>query len=274
MYSARSTLTTTTEVPLSKAPEPPTCSLGAQHKWLPTAPGVCSRWVCVHCCVCTLDGLIAEHKFRVWVTILGHMSRHFTFLMQCLASYNMLIDWLCITWLITLCVNYAYELTIRSEMWLLKMGSTCMTWSFSAWWLVHHSHTLLALLPGNLFQRQVGFVHQSCAQLVGHAGRSGRLVARCPFTCLSCFVLFWTLGSAGAASLTLPPQVAGALVCCAPIRSCIQLWRNKVRHSSFKSAFKYKDRWGNIWVHKCTCISNIFTDNIKHKYEHTVYIHK
>ncbi len=49
-----------------------------QYKWLPTAPGVCSRCVCVHCCVCvcvhgvcvcvcvcTLDGLNAEHKF--WV---------------------------------------------------------------------------------------------------------------------------------------------------------------------------------------------------------------
>ncbi len=27
--------------------------------------------------MCTLDGLIAEHKFRVWVTILGRMSLHF-----------------------------------------------------------------------------------------------------------------------------------------------------------------------------------------------------
>ncbi len=40
-----------------------------QCKWLPTAPGVCSRCVCVcvftAVCVCTLDGLNAEHKF--WV---------------------------------------------------------------------------------------------------------------------------------------------------------------------------------------------------------------
>ncbi len=38
-----------------------------QYKWLPTAPGVCSRCVCVFTavCVCTLDGLNAEHKFRV-----------------------------------------------------------------------------------------------------------------------------------------------------------------------------------------------------------------
>ncbi len=35
--------------------------------------------MCSLLCVCTLDGLIAEHKFRVWVTILGRMSRHFHF---------------------------------------------------------------------------------------------------------------------------------------------------------------------------------------------------
>ncbi len=33
--------------------------------------------MCVCVCVRTLDGLIAEHKFRVWVTTLGHMSRHY-----------------------------------------------------------------------------------------------------------------------------------------------------------------------------------------------------
>ncbi len=48
---------------------------------------VCSL-LCV--CVCTLDGLNAEHKFRVGVTILGRMSRHFCkkhldfFVLQCL----------------------------------------------------------------------------------------------------------------------------------------------------------------------------------------------
>ncbi len=35
-------------------------------------------------CVCTLDGLNAEHKFRVWVTILGHMSRHVSSSKYCL----------------------------------------------------------------------------------------------------------------------------------------------------------------------------------------------
>ncbi len=39
----------------------------------------CSGCVCSLLCVCTLDGLNAEHKFRVWVTILGRMSRHFHF---------------------------------------------------------------------------------------------------------------------------------------------------------------------------------------------------
>ncbi len=40
-----------------------------QHKWLPTAPGVFTA-------VCVYFGWVnAEHKFHVWVTILGCMSR-------------------------------------------------------------------------------------------------------------------------------------------------------------------------------------------------------
>ncbi len=46
-YSTLSTFNAKTEVPLSKAP-----NRASQHKWLPTAPGVCSRCVCVHSCVC------------------------------------------------------------------------------------------------------------------------------------------------------------------------------------------------------------------------------
>ncbi len=71
MYSTLSTFNTTTEVPLSKTLNPQ------------LIPGsrVC---VCVCACVCVrarvrvraLDGLNAEHKFRVWVTIPGRMSRH------------------------------------------------------------------------------------------------------------------------------------------------------------------------------------------------------
>ncbi len=39
---------------------------------------VCVHGVCVFTAVCVhLDGLNAEHKFRVWVTILGHMALHF-----------------------------------------------------------------------------------------------------------------------------------------------------------------------------------------------------
>ncbi len=56
MSSTLSTLNTTTELPLSKAPNP---------KLLPGRRGIngCPVLrVCVHCCVCTFDGLIAEHK--------------------------------------------------------------------------------------------------------------------------------------------------------------------------------------------------------------------
>ncbi len=93
MSSAFSSFNTTTEVPLSKN-RTPNCCLGAATIWLPTAPGVCSLLcvcvcvftVCVCVCVCVcfhgvcvcvcvhLDGLNAEPKFQIWVTILGHTS--------------------------------------------------------------------------------------------------------------------------------------------------------------------------------------------------------
>ncbi len=76
--STLSTLNTMTEVrPLSKAPNPQL--LPGRHSIGCPLLRVCVRGVCMFTavCVCTLDGLNAEHKFRVWVTILGHMSRHF-----------------------------------------------------------------------------------------------------------------------------------------------------------------------------------------------------
>ncbi len=51
----------------------PNCCPGAATIWLPTALDVFTA-VCVH-----LDGLNAEHKFRVWVTLSGHTSLHFSF---------------------------------------------------------------------------------------------------------------------------------------------------------------------------------------------------
>ncbi len=59
---------------LEQGTEPPTAPRAPQHKWLPTAPGVC-----VHCCVCALGWVNADHKFRVWVSILGCMSHPFHF---------------------------------------------------------------------------------------------------------------------------------------------------------------------------------------------------
>ncbi len=60
---------------LHKTVQQGTAPLVLQQKWLPTAPGVCVcvcsllTVVCVH-----LDGWNAEHIFRVWDTILGHIS--------------------------------------------------------------------------------------------------------------------------------------------------------------------------------------------------------
>ncbi len=101
MNSTLSTFNTTTEVPLSKAPNPQllprrwsngcpllqvrvhsvcvhysllcVCvhldGLNAEHQFR-TAPGACSQCVCsLLTTVCVhLDGLNAEHQFRVWVT--------------------------------------------------------------------------------------------------------------------------------------------------------------------------------------------------------------
>ncbi len=55
----------------------PKCSPGAVAIWLPTAPGLCSRCVCecVFTTLCVhLNGLNAEHNFRVWVTIWPHAT--------------------------------------------------------------------------------------------------------------------------------------------------------------------------------------------------------
>ncbi len=63
MYSALSTLETTTEVPLST---------NSPLLW------ECVHGVCVFTAVCVhLDELNSEHKFWVWITILGHTSLHF-----------------------------------------------------------------------------------------------------------------------------------------------------------------------------------------------------
>ncbi len=70
--SALSPLNTTAEVPLCKAPNPqllPGCR---------SINGCPLLWVCVHS-VCVHFGWVnAEHEFRVWVTIFGHMGHgHF-----------------------------------------------------------------------------------------------------------------------------------------------------------------------------------------------------
>ncbi len=71
-----STFNTTTEVPLSKAPN---------SQLLPgrrSINGCPLLRVCVHCCVCVHFGWVnAEHEFRVWVTILGCMSLSLSLIM-------------------------------------------------------------------------------------------------------------------------------------------------------------------------------------------------
>ncbi len=66
--SALSTFNTTIEVrPLSKAPNPQLLPRAPQY-WLPTAPGVYSRCVCVHCYVRALGWV----KCRAQIQSMGH----------------------------------------------------------------------------------------------------------------------------------------------------------------------------------------------------------
>ncbi len=90
MYSALSPPSIPQLGALEQGTESPTAPRAPQHKWLPTAPG-CVWCVCSLLCVCTLDGLIAEHELRVWVTILGRMSLH-TYILILLQS-RVMSDW-------------------------------------------------------------------------------------------------------------------------------------------------------------------------------------
>ncbi len=60
---------------LEQATEPPTAPRAPQHKWLPTAPGLCSLCVCVcvFTAVCVHLGWV---NCRAWIR---SMSRHFHF---------------------------------------------------------------------------------------------------------------------------------------------------------------------------------------------------
>ncbi len=55
---------------LEQGTEPPTAPQVPQHKKIAAHCSGCVFTVCV----CTLDGLIAEHKFQVWVTYVTSRS--------------------------------------------------------------------------------------------------------------------------------------------------------------------------------------------------------
>ncbi len=65
---------------LEQGTEPPIAPR-VLEQWLPSAPDVCSQCVCsLLTAVCVhLDGLNAEHQFRVWVTILDNTSHYYYF---------------------------------------------------------------------------------------------------------------------------------------------------------------------------------------------------
>ncbi len=117
---------------LEQGTEPPTaprrCSI---LQWLPTAPGVCSRCVCVHCCVCALGWVNADHEFWVWVTILGCMSLHFhkTYLIwsNILIIFSLKVKSIILThtMYLTAASSESYLTAIRTYFtrWLIRMTS-------------------------------------------------------------------------------------------------------------------------------------------------------
>ncbi len=78
---------TMTEVPLKQGTEPPTAPWAPQYKWLPTAQGVCSRCVCSLLCV-HFGWVKRRAQIPSMGTILGHMSRQFTWKIHVLSSFT------------------------------------------------------------------------------------------------------------------------------------------------------------------------------------------
>ncbi len=101
MNSTLSSFNTMTEVPLSKSPNPQLL-LGRWSNGCPLLQ-VCVHSVCVCVCVCSLltavcvhmDGLNAEHQFRVWVTILDNTLLNFFILFFNLNTANKITCALC-----------------------------------------------------------------------------------------------------------------------------------------------------------------------------------
>ncbi len=90
---------------LEQGTEPPIAPR-ALEQWLP--PGVCSQCVCsLLTAVCVhLDGLNAEHQFRVWVTILDNTS-HYIILLY----YNW---WTGVVWFIVMFLSPVWTLILTA----------------------------------------------------------------------------------------------------------------------------------------------------------------
>ncbi len=95
--------------------------------------------VCVH-----LDGLNAEHKFRVWVTILGHMSRHFQFIFQfnLCKCFTLLIVMAAPKFIFPTKSKTSLLLNLTCFNWLGYHGSHSLTGALG---IVTHTNVLLAL---------------------------------------------------------------------------------------------------------------------------------
>ncbi len=158
MSSVLSTFNTTTEVrPLSKAPNP---------QLLPRRPllRVCVHGVYVFTTVCVhLDGLNAEHKFRVWVTILGHTSLlSFIYPSFYISIYSCIHPsfYISIHLFLHACIHPSFYISIHLSI------AACI-----------HSSILLSINPSVLFPSFLSFIHTSFYLLLNPSIHQKHLVS-------------------------------------------------------------------------------------------------
>ncbi len=145
---------------LEQSTEPSTAPRVPQHKWLPTAPGVCSWCVCVFTAVCVHFG---EDKCRAQILSVGyHTLPHVTSLSLSLSyspqdkiivefiKKNYAVQKFTYTWFLILCGSLNVFLFSDSWSWV-----PCLSWTVKLFF------TVLQKIPSG-FTNSLAFQHLLC----------------------------------------------------------------------------------------------------------------
>ncbi len=128
---------------LEQGTEPTIHPRAPQQKWLPTAPGVCSWRVCLHCCVCALW----MAKCRAWILSMGHHiwpCVTFTFTCVCFTAY-ILHRWK-LLWFTLKTHKYSYQTICNnrqsnSEHIIKTVTHTCVLRHYC--WIQYSQHSIV-----------------------------------------------------------------------------------------------------------------------------------